>query len=204
MIRLIGLLLLLVATPALADDPAADAARDHSRVDGSAATGMRGLAAVNLAAGSANAQANVRSLASGDLSVSLSRVAQRVDAAGVDATRDAQAVIGAGAFSDFSGVLGLNQAAGGANAQANVLAIAVGPGVIGIDIAQQVDNAALAATAADAGIATATDAPAPVREARIDAGALAAPTGVVQINQTAGVGNASANAIVLHLPGGTP
>jgi hypothetical protein len=43
-----------------------------------------------------------------------------------------------------------------------------------------------------------------VREARIDAGAIASPRGVLQINQTAGVGNASVNAIVLQLPGGTP
>ena len=34
--------------------------------------------------------------------------------------------------------------------------------------------------------------------------ALVAPTGNVQLNQTAGAGNASANAIVLQLPGGTP
>ncbi len=45
---------------------------------------------------------------------------------------------------------------------------------------------------------------APLREARIDGTAVRAPSGVVQINQTAGVGNASANAIVLRLPGSTP
>ena len=66
-----------------------------------------------------------------------------------------------------------------------------------------VDDAALAGVAGDttSGGAQPTSRP---REAFIADDAFRGSQGVVQVNQTAGVGNASTNAIVLQLPGGTP
>ncbi|HZX80668.1 MAG TPA: hypothetical protein VFE72_06935, partial [Lysobacter sp.] len=125
------------------------------------------------------------------------------DATGADRGRDASAVLTGAAFGAARGVVGLNQAAGSANAQANVLAVGTQP-VAGL--AQQIDNLVLASVHADAGQADATTAPAaaPLREARIDGAAVRSPAGVFQLNQTAGVGNASANVLVLRLPGSTP
>lgn len=196
---------LALALPAMATESPAAAGRDQVRIEGQVAAGMRGAAAMNLAAGVGNAQANVRALGQATQATVVVHALQHVDTSRVDAGRDAQAVIAGGALADFHGVLGLNQAAGGANAQANVLAVGIGAGDLALGIGQQVDNAALAATAANAGLAPATDAPAmPLREARIEPGAIGGASGVLQINQSAGVGNASANAIVLQLPGSTP
>jgi hypothetical protein len=197
----------LAAGHAVADDAPPSAAvaeprRDEARIGGHAGGSAQGVVSVNVAAGSLNAQANVRAIAFGDAGAGASGV-QRVDAGAADRRRDATAHLGGGAFHGTQGIVGLNQAAGSANAQLNVLALAASAGV---DVLQQVDNLVLAGVAApteSAGDPAAGTARAPLREAHIDGGAFGAPSGVVQINQTAGVGNASANAIVLHLPGGT-
>ncbi|HEY4583061.1 MAG TPA: hypothetical protein VIG88_09380, partial [Lysobacter sp.] len=107
------------------------------------------------------------------------------------------------AFAGARGVVGLNQAAGGANAQANVLVVGTRPAA---GLVQQIDNLVLASVHADAGQAGAPAAPAsaPLREARIDGAAVGSSAGILQLNQTAGVGNASANVLVLRLPGSTP
>lgn len=196
MVRLALGLLLLVLSPL-----AAGQSRDETRVDGQAASGISGVASLNLAAGTGNAQTTLRAIAIGDVALARAFGVQAVDTHGVDVTRDAKAVITDSALGNVTGVVGLNQAAGGANAQANLIAIGTNAGVT---FAQTVDESALAATAAPSSATTTNPTPAGSREARIDAGAIAAPTGVLQINQTAGVGNASTNAIVLQLPGGTP
>jgi hypothetical protein len=190
-------LLLVAALPFAA--PAQS--RDTSRIEGSAASHLDGVASLNLAAGTGNAQANLRAVGLADAGLANVLAVQSTDAAGADRSRGAQALITGAALGDASGVLGVNQAAGAANTQANLMAIGQ---AATLGFVQQVDNAALAATAAPTAAGDAPLAPAPVREARIDAGAIASPRGVLQINQTAGVGNASANAIVLQLPGGAP
>lgn len=195
MIRLLPALLLVAPLLAAAQS------RDDSRIDGHAANGVQGATAINVAAGTGNAQANLQAIATADRGAGAVLAVQHVDAGGADLTREAHAVISGDALGGANGLVGLNQVAGSANAQANLLAI--GPDALA-GFVQQVDNLALAATAAPADPSVSPTTPSPVREARIDAGAIAAPTGVVQINQTAGVGNASANAIVLQLPGGTP
>lgn len=190
-------LLAVLAMPLLAQAQSLDA----SRIDGQAARGAQGLVAVNLAAGAGNAQTNLQAIAIADRGAGTVLALQRVDAGSADPHRDAQARLGGDAFGGMTGVLAINQAAGSANAQANLLA--VGPNALA-GFVQQVDDLALAGSAAPADPAAMSVAPSALREARIDPGAIASPQGVVQINQTAGVGNASANAIVLQLPGGTP
>ena len=184
-----ALLLLLLLAPAVHAEP--PAGRDASVVDAGTARGTAGRTAINLAAGSSNAQANVAAIATGAADAS---VRQAVAPPPVARARDASARIGAGALAAGSGALAVNQAAGSGNAQANVLVL-TGP--------QTVDAGVLAQVSADvappAGIAAG---PAGTREARIDPGALTGQSGVLQINQTAGVGNASTNALVLQLPGG--
>lgn len=200
----LAVLALLVATSASAQD-ATPLTRpvDQSIVDGDAGARMQGVAGVNLAAGTGNAQANVRSIAAAPSGRAVVSVSQSLDAAGADMQRDARAVLAGSAFESAQGVLGINQVAGSANAQANVLVI--GPRATSA-LGQEIDNLALSSirVETDAGAASAASPSGPLREARIDGSALRAPSGVLQINQTAGVGNASANAIVLQLPGGTP
>lgn len=202
----LALLALLWATALPAQDsavpPELPRSLDASHIGGHAATRARGVVSANVAAGSGNVQANVRAIALGD-ATAVATGAQRVDAALADTGRDARAVMGDQALASPQGLVGINQAAGSANAQLNLLAI--GPAG-GVGLLQQVDNLALAGTSAEVPLASEAAVPAvpALREARIEGGALHAPTGVLQINQTAGAGNASVNAIVLQLPGSTP
>lgn len=199
----LALLALLVAAPVSAQDTASLArSQDRSTINGRAGAGLQGVASVNVAAGAGNVQANVRAiaLASG---AAVASAHQHVVASPAETQRDARAVLTGSAFNSSDGVIGLNQAAGSANAQLNVLA--VGADAMAA-FGQQIDNLALAAIRvdSDAGTDGAVVVPAPVREARIGGTAARSPTGILQLNQTAGAGNASANAIVLQLPGGTP
>ena len=118
------------------------------------------------------------------------------------AAADDRAVIEGQAAAGTGGRIAVNQAAGTGNAQANLFAI----GQLGspaVALVAGVDDAALAGVAGDttSGGAQPTSRP---REAFIADDAFRGSQGVVQVNQTAGVGNASTNAIVLQLPGGTP
>lgn len=201
--------MLLVAAGAMAEGPAPEPVPepvprplDASAIGGAAGMRLEGVAGVNVAAGHGNLQANVRAIGFGSGAVVRSQ--QAIDAGTADLQRDAQAVLGGSAFRSTQGVMGINQAAGSANAQLNVLAIGPGAQVI---YGQLIDNLALAATRVAAAIETdaaATPVVPPGRQALIQGGAIRAPTGILQLNQTAGAGNASANAIVLQLPGGTP
>lgn len=203
MSRLVALLCLVGAAGLAhaADRPSIDS----SRIADGVGEGATGAVAVNVAAGIGNVQANERSIAAGTQGLALASGAQRTDAAQGDIRRDAVAVIDGTAFSRTTGALGVNQAAGAANAQLNLLAIGAGPDAAA-QFVQQVDNAVLAATAAPTARAGRAAGPQQgLREARIDgATALRDTQGVVQINQSAGVGNASVNAVVLQIPGGGP
>ncbi len=205
----LALSMLLVAAGAMAEGPAPEPVPepvprplDASAIGGAAGMRLEGVAGVNVAAGRGNLQANVHQI--GLSAGAPARVHQSLDATDADLQRDALAVLGGGAFGAARGVVGINQAAGSANAQLNVLA--VGPGA-DVAFGQVIDNLTLAATRVDAALepdATAGPGAAPVRQARIEGAAVGAPSGILQLNQTAGAGNASANAIVLQLPGGTP
>jgi hypothetical protein len=181
---------------------------DRAQVGGDAVRGASGRVAFNQAAGHGNTQANLAAVAltaDGLGGVAL-QLRQAVPAG--ERGRDASARIDGSAFHGGDGLLSINQAAGAGNAQANLIAIGqAGTAVAGIDLAQGIaglDDVALAAVAGDVPDDDTTDAAAPLREAVIAGGALRETRGVMQVNQTAGVGNRSANTIVLLLPGSPP
>lgn len=192
---------LLIAAVLACLPAAAQSRHDLARIDDGAGAGSSGRIAINQSAGSGNAQANLAAIALSDAGDTLAVIGatQRVAPALRD-LRAARAEIAGGAFSGVSGVLSLNQAAGGGNRQLNLLAIGQGAGV---DVATA-DDAALAGTTGDAVAGTAPVVAQADRRASIAVGALRGGQGLVQVNQTAGVGNTSTNAIVLQLPGGTP
>jgi hypothetical protein len=68
---------------------------------------------------------------------------------------------------------------------------------------ETVSDGVLSATAANNGSQGQTVGVQTVREANISADAFRNVTGIVQINQTAGAGNATANSFVLRPPAGT-
>ena len=200
-------ILLLVSGPAWASD---DTPLDQAVIEGAAVSGAQGRIAVNQAAGTGNAQANLGALATSDGGLGLVGVhaAQKPgETSPALRERDAAARIQHGAFSGSQGVLSVNQIAGSGNAQANLFMVGQGPqGVVaaGVHGISGIDDAALADVAGDANTTEGAVVPSWRREAVIADDAFRGSQGVVQVNQTAGVGNSSTNAIVLQLPGGTP
>lgn len=180
---------------------------DAATIGGRAGESVQGRIAINQAAGSGNAQVNLGAIALSDGGLGVANVHALQRPGNGARERDATALIHDGAFSGSQGVLSVNQVAGSGNAQANLFLVGQGPqgflasghqGITGLD------DAALAAVAGDATTTEGAVAPSWRREAVIADDAFRGSQGVVQVNQTAGVGNSSANAIVLQLPGGTP
>jgi hypothetical protein len=199
------LLVSLGAGPVHAVEPHGPAPGSHDQavIDGRAGTNGHGRLAVNMAAGAGNAQANLAAMAGIGDGPGFASIEYLQRPGATDRQAHATARIEDGAFGGGRGLVGVNQVAGSGNAQANVFlagqGVALhgdGPGFAGDDV--------LAATAGDPTPIDPHHAPAWRREAVIADDAFRGSQGVVQVNQTAGVGNNSANAIVIQLPGGSP
>jgi len=169
---------------------------DQSVIRDNVMTGASGAMAVNQAAGDMNQQVNAAAVAynpQGAASVQTGILQGSRNIRGslpdVAATR-----IDGRAFANTSGVLMVNQASGFANSQANSTAIAMG--IKGEVIADSV----LAETFPDAaGLVKAGRDQASIRDVSVSETAFQNAHGVVQLNQTAGSGNNSANNFALRL-----
>jgi len=178
--------------------------RDHARIAGQAGHAVSGRVAVNQAAGSGNAQANLAVLAISTGGQGQAALQVRQHPAPGARDRAASTQLQGHAFAGSQGLLSINQVAGSGNAQANLFV--VGQRSVSTPIPLPIaglDDTALAAVAAAPGPGDHAT-PIPPRDARIADDAFRGSQGVIQLNQTAGVGNLSTNAIVLQLPGGTP
>jgi hypothetical protein len=206
------LLATAICSDARADEPTAPAGSDRARI-ADEARGVDGRAAINQTAGVGNAQANLAAfaLSPDGLALASLHAGQRsadtgveTDDARIASGRAASARIDTHAFTDSRGLLQLNQSAGTSNRQLNAFALSNGRIATGIVVAG-LDDAALASVAgATTDDAYSANAAPSLREAVIADDAFRGGQGVLQLNQTAGTGNASVNAIVLQLPGGVP
>lgn len=216
LLRLLLAAPLALSAPAIAQQqdpappPAAEAASaDTASIGGDAGRDLGGRGAINLAAGSGNTQANLAAIAlSADgQGMTTLRIRQDMQMSPAQLAelrrRDASARIDGNAFAGSTGLLSVNQVAGSGNAQLNVFALGNAGAVIAASGPTGLDDAALAAVAGS-NPTEGAEAPRGLRQVEIADGAFHGSQGVVQVNQTAGVGNVSANAIVLQLPGGTP
>ncbi|MCL1636011.1 hypothetical protein M2650_15410 [Luteimonas sp. SX5] len=192
-------LLICIAAASFASNAVAQS-QDLAFIGDHAGAGSQGRIAVNQAAGVGNAQANLAAFAYSQEGIGLADANSLQSATPAQRAAAASATIDGTAFNGSSGALSLNQVAGSSNLQLNTIAIGTG----GFSLIARADDAALSETAgagtSTEGTATAT----PDRHALIDTDAFRGSQGVVQVNQTAGVGNLSTNAIVLQLPGSTP
>ncbi|MFM0396326.1 hypothetical protein [Paraburkholderia phytofirmans] len=167
-----------------------------STIANGAAAGVTGAFAVNETAGLNNAQANQITVSNGGVagndnaSVQSAAVAAKVT--------NARASIEANAFSNSSGAVLVNQSAGAGNLQRN--STQLGTAALRVET---VADGELSATAAKNGGLGQSVGIHSVREATISDGAFKNISGIVQINQTAGAGNATANSFVLRPPAGT-
>ncbi|RFU46732.1 hypothetical protein [Paraburkholderia sp. DHOC27] len=161
-----------------------------------AAAGSTGAITVNETAGLNNAQANQVTIttagAIGNDNASLQ------SATGAARVTNARASIQGSAFSNTSGAVLVNQSAGAGNLQRN--STQIGTAAVGVET---VSDGELSATAAKNGGLGQSIGVNSVREANISNEAFKNVSGIVQINQAAGAGNATANSFVLRPPAGT-
>ncbi|MBX9756315.1 MAG: adhesin [Pseudomonadaceae bacterium] len=148
----------------------------------------------NQAAGSSQQQANARAIAVGDNAGASTRVEQLIEQlppsqSGITAS----ARIGGNSFSQGSGLLGINQSAGIGNQQINALRMASG-------LPEGLDDSALAQQSVAPSTTSGTVEPqSSERFVAIDEGAFGSSRGVVQLNQSAGVGNRSINNLAIRV-----
>lgn len=162
---------------------------NQSEITDRALSGATGVIGVNMAAGDANAQANVRALViGGEIAVAGAHVEQKTDEAAMSAMPSFQQDhIGGEAFSSGSGLIGVNQTAGYGNAQANLV-------TIGLGSAPQL--ASTAELGASHGGGEDTDQGYTGRRSDIiDGHAFSGSQGVIQVNQSAGSANQVTNSI---------
>lgn len=154
----------------------------------------QGRIGVNMAAGDQNSQINAAALAVsyGQGAHATLDLQQNVRLNEADWAHDSTSTITENAFANVTGVISVNQVSGLGNAQIN--AVAIGLGIEG----EAVTEVSLASTTTgyDAALAPTNTGH---REARIDEKAFDGSSGLVQINQLAGSGNATANSFQLNI-----
>lgn len=170
----------------------------QSFVGPGALSGVLGRTAVNEAAGSDNTQANVAAVAVGaGVSAARARVTAVTNSNQSGIAGMNSASIGPGAFAHASGLISINQTSGHGNVQANSAVVALAPNV------EVAADSMLAATTSNAGpTGTAAGATRSRQSASVATSAFSGARGLVQVNQSAGSGNATANTFALSVQTG--
>ncbi|MBA4287818.1 MAG: adhesin [Pseudomonas sp.] len=186
--RTLLLLAVLGCTSAMADPNSVNSANIQD-------SGMqyRGNFNVNQAAGDQMQQANTKAIAIGTESQASTRVIQRIDTP-ADRSMNASANIGGNSFSNGNGILGVNQGAGANNQMANVTRVSISAAPQSIDdsaLSQQ--NVALLPSSGATGTSIGS------RQVTTSDQAFTGSRGVIQVNQSAGVGNRMANTLSIRV-----
>jgi len=158
-----------------------------------AGTQYKGNFNVNQAAGDQQQQANVRAIAIGTEAAATTVVNQRLNTS-ANRSMKATATIGGTSFSNGNGVLGVNQGAGANNQMANAMRISISAAPQSVDdsaLSQQ--NVALVPGSGS------SDTPTGSRQVVTSDQAFTGSRGVIQVNQSAGVGNRMANTLSIRV-----
>ena len=153
----------------------------------------QGNFAVNQAAGDQQQQANARAIAMGDAASATTQIRQRLNSQ-VDPRMDARASIQGDSFSRGNGVLGVNQSAGASNQQANALRISISKQPQSID-----DSVLMQQNVALLNNSDPTASAPGLRQVTTSDQAFTGSRGVIQLNQSAGVGNRMANTLSVRV-----
>ncbi|UZE20580.1 adhesin [Pseudomonas sp. B21-054] len=184
------LLALLGSSIALADPGVAVISNANLQDSGSHYTGNFNI---NQAAGDQTQQTNTRAIAIGTQAHATTNVQQRLDTQ-ANPSMNATARIGGNAFTNGNGVLGVNQSAGANNQMANVMRVGISAQPQSIDdsaLSQQ--NVALLPNSGATGTPTGS------RQVVTSDQAFTGSRGVIQVNQSAGVGNRMANTLSIRV-----
>ena len=166
-----------------------------SRIDGQALQGAEGNIALNQAAGDLNSQANLRAFASGEAAQATIDARQHRRDNHTDMPLAAVAAIGGHALSGAHGLVSINQVSGSANAQLNAVAATLASQ----GIRETTDGSLSAAVSASAAVQPTAQSGEGTRSVSVAAGAMQGLRGVLQLNQTAGSGNATGNILSLSV-----
>ena len=164
-------------------------------IDGDALSNTRGRFAVNIAAGDSNSQVNAGALAinpSDGVAAANVISHQSVGQNSITAPDLSIAIIGERAFTNSVGAISVNQTSGVGNTQANGMAIALGVEV------EAVSESLLSETASGVGL-NSVGSSAGEKAATISNTAFQGSHGLIQINQSAGSGNNTANNFAFQL-----
>lgn len=178
----------LCSAPAFAQSPVTD----NATIDNS---GMQyqGNLGVNQAAGDQQQQVNARAIAIGHNASASTQIRQQLHTQ-ADPSRDAKSAIQGDAFSNGSGILGVNQSTGAINQQANAVRISVSAQPQSID-----DSVLLQQNVALLNNSDPTDSAPGFRQVTTSDQAFTGSRGVIQLNQSAGVGNRTANSLSVRV-----
>jgi hypothetical protein len=172
----------------------AEADSMNARIEASA-QGYQGNLAVNQAGGIVQQQVNARALSVGGFGRSTIEVRQELENLPLPSTPvDTRASIAGNSFSNGRGVLGVNQSAGIGNQQINAMSVTL------MAVPQSLDDSTLAQSVTRSTDSVSTVPPAS-GERRVDMSneAFAGSRGVVQLNQSAGIGNRTANHLSIRV-----
>jgi hypothetical protein len=166
---------------------------DNSAVIDSSGAGYQGNLNVNQAAGDLQQQANTRAIAIGTDASATTRINQKLRTQ-VDPAMNARSSIQGNAFSNGNGALGVNQSSGAANQQANAMRLTISAQPLSMDdsaLSQQ--NVALVKGSDSAGPTLGN------RQVNTDDQAFTGSRGLIQLNQSAGVGNRMGNTLSVRV-----
>ncbi|AHC36176.1 MULTISPECIES: hypothetical protein [unclassified Pseudomonas] len=178
------LVLVLGCSTAMADNTAT--------IDNSGSQG-NGIVLLNQAAGDQQQLSNNVAITVGHNAQANLSVTQKINGVAVDRSLNAKAAIQGSSFSQGNGVLSVNQSAGAQNQMINAVQISVSAGPQSID--DSVMSQQTVALATDSGATPITGS----RQVVTSDQAFTGSRGVVQVNQSAGVGNRVANTLNVRL-----
>lgn len=205
--RTLGLALVLAcaAVPAAAEGPLPDPYESmlgylaETLISGRALAGASGAIAINQAAGDHNLQANLHAIASGESANAAAAARQVRSDDRFDSPRYASVGITGEALADASGLVSINQASGSGNAELNLVTAALAARGI-----RETGDTGLSFVSASAGEQSSLDphaGPSGSRSVAVEATALHGFSGVLQLNQVAGSGNAASNQLAMDFRG---
>jgi hypothetical protein len=186
--RTLLILAMFCSAPTFAQPPVIDTAT----IDNSGRQ-YQGNFSVNQAAGDQQQQANARALAIDTDASATTQIRQRLRTH-VDPRIDAQSAIKGNSFSNGNGVLGVNQSSGASNQQANALRISISATPQSID-----DSVLKQQNVALLNNSDSTDLTPGHRQVATSDQAFTGSRGVIQLNQSAGVGNRTANTLSVRV-----
>ncbi|MHC8320193.1 adhesin [Pseudomonas sp. GB2N2] len=152
-----------------------------------------GNVSVNQAAGDQQQQANARAIANGPGASATTQIRQRLNTV-ADPRMDAKASIQGNSFSNGNGALGVNQSAGANTQQANALRISISTQPQSID-----DSVLMQQNVALLNNSDPTDSAPGFRQVTTSDQAFTGSRGVIQLNQSAGVGNRMGNTLSIRV-----